>query len=349
MSKNKRAADELPSAFESVSILQVKRKKELDERERELQAQKNAFDIEMAELGGDNAQPSDVLSLNVGGTKMAVLRRTLLLVPSSMLASKFSGRWDDSMEKDADGNIFIDQSFHLFEKMINYLRQRANDCFEEREILSPLFNDNEKGEFYSMVNYYGMTNGIYPMRIYNRSSNEIHVEIGKSPECFLVTSEEWCSFDLRPRGHCRAIKSFEVTALECQRIQMGWVDETISDVVDLGRNEIGVGVGDRHNSIGLDPSRSSIVIDGKLHRIDDLQLKKGTSIRSEDYGNRWYVDGQLVASNEVSESYSVLLLKEERVRINKYYIAPRIDLYAHPVISATGSFKVTSFFYDDAT
>jgi len=345
MSKNKRAADELPSAFESVSILQVKRKKELDERERELQEQKNAFDSEVAELGGGNAQPSDVLSLNVGGTKMAVLRRTLLLMPSSMLASKFSGRWDDSMEKDADGNIFIDQSFHLFEKMINYLRQRANDCFEEREILSPLFNDNEKGEFYSMVNYYGMTNGIYPMRIYNRSTNEIHVEIGKSTECFLVTSEEWCSFELRPRGHCRTIKSFEVTALECQRIQMGWVNETTSGAVELGRNE--TGVGDLDNTVGLDLSRSSIVNNGSLHRIDGLQLKNGTSIRSEDYGNRWYVDGQLVASNKVSESDSVLLLGEERARREPY--SNNKDLYAHPVISATGKFKVSSFFYDDET
>jgi hypothetical protein len=26
-----------------------------------------------------------------------------------MLAAKFSGRWDDSLEKDADGNFFIDQ------------------------------------------------------------------------------------------------------------------------------------------------------------------------------------------------------------------------------------------------
>ena len=27
-----------------------------------------------------------------------------------MLAAKFSGRWDDSFEKDRDGNIFVDQN-----------------------------------------------------------------------------------------------------------------------------------------------------------------------------------------------------------------------------------------------
>jgi hypothetical protein len=41
--------------------------------------------------------------------RIDVLCRTLTSVEGSMLAAKFSGRWDDSLEKDADGNFFIDQ------------------------------------------------------------------------------------------------------------------------------------------------------------------------------------------------------------------------------------------------
>ena len=52
---------------------------------------------------------SEVLHLNVGGDLTAVLRRTLTSVEGSMLASRFSGRWDDSLERDRDGNFFIDQ------------------------------------------------------------------------------------------------------------------------------------------------------------------------------------------------------------------------------------------------
>ena len=53
--------------------------------------------------------PCDVLHLNIGGNLTAVLRRTLTSVEGSMLASRFSGRWDESLEKDRNGNFFIDQ------------------------------------------------------------------------------------------------------------------------------------------------------------------------------------------------------------------------------------------------
>lgn len=39
-----------------------------------------------------------------------------------MLASKFSGRWDESLEKTPEGRFFIDQSIDLFLPLIDYLR-----------------------------------------------------------------------------------------------------------------------------------------------------------------------------------------------------------------------------------
>ena len=59
-------------------------------------------------------------SQNVGGTLTAVLRRTFTSVEGSLLASRFSGRWDDSIEKDRHGNFFIDQPIELFLPMIKY-------------------------------------------------------------------------------------------------------------------------------------------------------------------------------------------------------------------------------------
>ena len=57
----------------------------------------------------------------------SVLRRTLTQFEDSVLAAQFSGRWDDSMEKDRDGNMFVDQDPENFMLLINYLRLRMNN------------------------------------------------------------------------------------------------------------------------------------------------------------------------------------------------------------------------------
>ena len=98
-----------------------KRAKDLDHRERDLNRREALL---TQALGG--ATPSDVLHLNVGGcTDICVLRRTLTCIPDSMLAAKFSGRWDDTLEKDRHGNIFIDWDPPLFQSLISFLRKKS--------------------------------------------------------------------------------------------------------------------------------------------------------------------------------------------------------------------------------
>lgn len=139
------------------------REKELDEREETLRQDEERFRAERSVAYGETT-PSDVLHLNVGGTKTTVLRRTLTIIPGSMLASKFSGRWDDSIEKDKDGDFFIDQDFTLFNILLRCLRNRANGDakypFEE-----PALSEQEweqSVELKRMVEYYGLTDSIYP-------------------------------------------------------------------------------------------------------------------------------------------------------------------------------------------
>ena len=50
--------------------------------------------------------PRDIVPLSIGGSRIHVLRKTLCLFESSMLAAQFSGRWDDNVEKDDDGFFF---------------------------------------------------------------------------------------------------------------------------------------------------------------------------------------------------------------------------------------------------
>jgi hypothetical protein len=169
--ENDEKDDLLESTLEALPTLLKKRQKDLVEREKELEKQIAAFEKEKTIVCGA-AAPSDVLHLNVGGTKMAVLRRTLTSVPGSMLSSKFSGRWDDSMDRDREGNIFIDQPFPIFELMVNYLRAKACQTPNAPPLTSPNFKtitsatkDVTNADFLRMVEYYGMVLGTHPVQI----------------------------------------------------------------------------------------------------------------------------------------------------------------------------------------
>lgn len=126
-----------------MSTLLENREEDLLKREAKLEEERKIFESERFDTYG-TTKPSDVIHLNIGGRTMSVLRRTLTSVPGSMLASRFSGRWDDSLEKDENGHYFIDQSYDLFEPMINYLRNRSNNGIELYPLNSPYFSDDEK-------------------------------------------------------------------------------------------------------------------------------------------------------------------------------------------------------------
>ena len=114
---------------------------------------------------------SDVLRLSVSGTKIDVTRRTLTIVGGSMLAAKFSGNWDDNLERDTEGNIYIDQSPHLFLKLIEYLRHRANEGSDSPPVESPRFEeDKDNQDFYRMVCYYGMKDDIFSVALSRKAT-----------------------------------------------------------------------------------------------------------------------------------------------------------------------------------
>ena len=73
------------------NLLQTK-EKELKEREADFSRRVKLFETTNPAMGSDN----DIIQLNVGGrTNIAVLRNLFTQFEGSMLAAKFSGRWDD--------------------------------------------------------------------------------------------------------------------------------------------------------------------------------------------------------------------------------------------------------------
>jgi hypothetical protein len=316
--------DLLESTLFALPTLLKKRQKELVKREQALEKAMLSFEKEKAIVCGD-AAPSDVLHLNVGGTKMAVLRRTLTSVPGTMLASKFSGRWDESMERDKEGNFFIDQPFPVFELMVNYLRAKACQTPNAPPLTSPDFRtitSVTKADFLRMVEYYGMTLGLYPVKIglYSQDTTIVEYKDGLS-----MNASDWSTFGIE--GHGLDIKSFEVIIHQFERAQIGWRAESV-ECSSIGGT---IGVGEEDCTVALDCCRSVMLVNGALVPIDGT-CKEGSTIRCEDRGKRWYIDGRLVASTDESDNVTFIDVK-------------MTNWYALPAISAKGSFTVSDVEY----
>ena len=84
----------------------------------------------------------DIIHLNVGGTIMASKRSTLCQVEGSMLASLFSGRWEDNVQRDDDGHIFFDYNPKLFAIVLDFLRAKKTETPGKPASLPPVALDD---------------------------------------------------------------------------------------------------------------------------------------------------------------------------------------------------------------
>lgn len=167
----------LDEALTNLPNLLAKRRKLLDEREKELKKAADKLEQEKASLGSGDA--SDVIHLNVGGTLMATLRSTLTYVEGSLLASRFSGRWDDTIAKDKYGHFFVDQSFELFQLMIDFIRSKQNHKNDsaiapEPPSLSDFANNQRKyDDFKLMVESFGIDSVFFSPEPDSEQPNEV--------------------------------------------------------------------------------------------------------------------------------------------------------------------------------
>ena len=83
-----------------------------------------------------------MIPLNVGGVRYMTRLSTLKKYPDSMLAALFSGRYQ--VDKDADGNFFLDSNGMLFGYLLEFLR---NGLVPPREHAVPLYRE---------ASYYGL-------------------------------------------------------------------------------------------------------------------------------------------------------------------------------------------------
>lgn len=70
--------------------------------------ERQKWDEDKATVDKFIASASTIVNLNAGGEKMSILRTTLTADKGSLLATLFSGNWDETLPKDKDGYIFLD-------------------------------------------------------------------------------------------------------------------------------------------------------------------------------------------------------------------------------------------------
>ncbi|CAF4266595.1 unnamed protein product [Rotaria sp. Silwood2] len=82
--------------------------RQYQEKFKQLMEERRKWDEEKATIEKIAASASPIVKLNVGGEAMTTSRATLTLDEGSLLATMFSGKWDNKLMKDTDGCIFLD-------------------------------------------------------------------------------------------------------------------------------------------------------------------------------------------------------------------------------------------------
>ena len=126
-----------------------------------MKAELDAYNAEKQRMKAVVVSDNDIIHLNVGGHKLTTKRSTLCQVEGSLLASMFSGRWEDSLERDQDGAIFFDFNPQCFVVILDYLRAKKIATPENPAPLPKVPEDQAKN-FNNLLEYLGLRDEIVP-------------------------------------------------------------------------------------------------------------------------------------------------------------------------------------------
>ena len=128
----------------------------------ELASKEAALAREKEQMTNEKIGQDDVIELNVGGEIMATTRSTLCQVEGSLLASMFSGRWEDKLCKDKQGNYFLDFEPAFFKPILSYLRAKKIETPERKTKAptAPISQDDDN--FWDLVCSLGLNEEFKP-------------------------------------------------------------------------------------------------------------------------------------------------------------------------------------------
>jgi hypothetical protein len=147
-----------------------------------MKAELDAYNAEKQKMKAVEVSDNDIIELNVGGHKLTTKRSTLCQVEGSLLASMFSGRWEDSLERDKDGAIFFDFNPQYFLVILEYLRAKKIATPENPAPL-PKVAEEQAESFNNLLEYLGLSDEIVPTEKvprekFNQHSSGVSLEEG---------------------------------------------------------------------------------------------------------------------------------------------------------------------------
>ena len=148
-----------------------------------IKAEVEAYNAEKEKIEAVNVNDDDLIDLNVGGTKLTTTRSTLCQVQDSLLASMFSGRWEDNIKRDKNGAVFFDFNPQYFILILDYLRAKKIATPENPPPL-PKVPEDQMESFRSLLQYLGLSNEISarskitPSEKFNYCSSGVTIEEG---------------------------------------------------------------------------------------------------------------------------------------------------------------------------
>ena len=120
-----------------------------------MKAEVEAYNAEKQRMKSVEVSDDDMIHLNVGGQKFTTKRSTLCQVEGSLLASMFSGRWEDGLERDQDGAVFFDFSPQYFGFILDSLRAKKI-ATPENPASMPKVPEDQVKNFNNLVEYLGL-------------------------------------------------------------------------------------------------------------------------------------------------------------------------------------------------
>ena len=156
----KMSCDDLLEKFDDLAKRFKTEFNEIIENERaKMKAEVEAYNAEKEQMQAVNISEDDIIHLSIGGQKFSTTRSTLCQVEGSLLATMFSGRWEDNLKRDENGAIFFDFNPKHFGLIMEYLRVKKITSSGNSPTL-PEVSEDEVNNFNTLVEYLGLSDEI---------------------------------------------------------------------------------------------------------------------------------------------------------------------------------------------
>jgi len=110
----------------------------------------------VAETNGNaDAKDDDLVEINAGGKIIAAKRSTLTRLKGTRMEALFSGRWDKKLQRDSNGQIFLDVNPLCFQAIVDYLNELAISS-EDNPPRPPSVDDEHKHIFQQHLELLGL-------------------------------------------------------------------------------------------------------------------------------------------------------------------------------------------------